>query len=72
MPALQEREPGDQARQPDVIDSDRVALPGIAFRKATSSDSDFAYGVKRRAFKAYVEQVHGWDSCGPERRRLMI
>jgi ribosomal protein S18 acetylase RimI-like enzyme len=30
-------------------------------RQATESDSEFAYHVKRAAFKEYVEQTWGWD-----------
>jgi ribosomal protein S18 acetylase RimI-like enzyme len=31
------------------------------FRKATASDSQFAYNVKKLAFGEYIDQVWGWD-----------
>lgn len=37
-------------------------------RTATPNDSEFAYCVKRAAFKEYVEKVWGWDEA--EQRRL--
>ena len=33
----------------------------ISFRKAHISDSEFAFTVKKAAFREYVEQVWGWD-----------
>lgn len=36
----------------------------ITLRKASPNDSEFAYCVKRAAFKEYVEQVEGWDEDG--------
>lgn len=36
-------------------------------RQATESDSEFAYHVKRAAFREYVEQTWGWDE-GWQRR----
>jgi len=32
-------------------------------RQATESDSEFAYQVKKRAFKQYIEQTWGWDEA---------
>jgi len=34
---------------------------GLKFRKATSSDTEFAYQTKKAAFKQYVDEVWGWD-----------
>jgi hypothetical protein len=36
-------------------------MNGLTLRKASPNDSEFAYGVKRAAFKEYVEKVGGWD-----------
>jgi GNAT superfamily N-acetyltransferase len=36
-------------------------MDSIAIRKASQSDSEFAYCVKREAFREYVEKVWGWD-----------
>ncbi|MBD3243353.1 MAG: GNAT family N-acetyltransferase [Chitinivibrionales bacterium] len=33
----------------------------VVLRPATSADGEFAYRVKRAAFKEYVEQLWGWD-----------
>lgn len=33
----------------------------LSFRKAYASDSEFVFTVKKSAFRAYVEQVWGWD-----------
>ena len=40
----------------------------LVIRRATAADSAFAYTVKRAAFRAYAEQVWGWDE--DEQRRL--
>ena len=40
----------------------------IRLRKAIPAESEFAYLVKKAAFKEYVEEVWGWD--GDEQRRL--
>lgn len=40
----------------------------LYLRKATPSDSEFAYRVKKAAFKAYVDEVWGWDD---EQQRQM-
>ena len=37
-------------------------------KKATASDSEFAYQVKKVSFRKYVEQVWGWDE--DEQREL--
>lgn len=39
------------------------AKGGLHLRKTGQDDKDFAYRVKRAAFKAYVEQVWGWDEA---------
>ena len=36
-------------------------MDNLTLREAGSEDSAFAYGVKRAAFREYVEQVWGWD-----------
>lgn len=36
-------------------------MNGLSLRKATDDDSEFAYQVKRAAFREYAEQVWGWD-----------
>ena len=33
----------------------------LSLRKADASDSEFVFTVKKAAFRAYVEQVWGWD-----------
>ena len=33
----------------------------VTLRQAIQEDSDFAYSVKKAAFRGYVEQVWGWD-----------
>ena len=38
-------------------------MGSLTLRKADPSDSDFAYRVKRAAFRGYVEQVWGWDGA---------
>ena len=40
----------------------------LKLRRATPSDSEFAFQTKKAAFKQYVEQVWGWDE--EEQRRL--
>lgn len=39
----------------------------LTLRQATPGDRDFAYRVKRAAFREYVEKVWGWDE-GEQRR----
>jgi GNAT superfamily N-acetyltransferase len=39
----------------------------LTMREATPSDSDFAFRVKRAAFREYVEKVWGWDESGQRR-----
>ena len=34
----------------------------LSLRKADASDSEFVFTVKKAAFRAYVEQVCGWDN----------
>ena len=36
-------------------------MDDLTLRKATPSDSEFAYVTKRAAFREYVEKVWGWD-----------
>jgi GNAT superfamily N-acetyltransferase len=36
-------------------------MDGLKLRRARSDDSEFAYRVKRAAFKEYIEQVWEWD-----------
>lgn len=43
-------------------------MHNLTLRKATGSDSDFAYQIKKAAFRQYVEQVWGWDES--EQRRF--
>jgi predicted mannosyl-3-phosphoglycerate phosphatase (HAD superfamily) len=43
-----------ECRRYDVMDN-------VELRKATSSDSEFAYQTKKAAFREYVEKVWGWD-----------
>ena len=43
-------------------------MDNLTLRKARPNDSEFAYCVKRAAFKEYVEKVWGWDE--DEQRRL--
>ena len=46
----------------------RVNDVNLKLRKAGPNDSDFAYRVKRAAFKEYVEKIWGWDE--DEQREL--
>jgi ribosomal protein S18 acetylase RimI-like enzyme len=48
---------------PDTTDMENLKL-----RKATASDSEFAFGVKKLVFGSYVDQVWGWDE--EEQRQL--
>ena len=41
---------------------------GLKLREANQDDCEFAYQVKRAAFRAYAELVWGWDEY--EQRRL--
>jgi ribosomal protein S18 acetylase RimI-like enzyme len=43
-------------------------MTSFSLRKATPSDGEFAYQVKKAAFKEYVEKVWGWEEG--EQRRL--
>ena len=36
-------------------------MDGLRIRTATAEDSDFAYSVKKAAFREYAEKVWGWD-----------
>ena len=36
-------------------------MNGLILREVTPNDSEFAYCVKRAAFREYVESVWGWD-----------
>lgn len=45
-------------------------MDSLKLRKATASDSEFAYRTKKAAFRRYVEQVWGWDE--EEQRQLHI
>jgi GNAT superfamily N-acetyltransferase len=43
-------------------------MVGLEIRKAKPEDCDFAYRVKRAAFREYIEQVWDWDE--DEQRRI--
>lgn len=43
-------------------------MDNLTLRNALPNDRDFAYAVKKSAFKEYVDQVWGWDEA--EQRRL--
>ena len=43
-------------------------MDNLSLRKAVANDSEFAYTVKRAAFRQYVERVWGWDD--DEQRQL--
>lgn len=45
-------------------------MDSLKLRKATASDSEFAYRTKKTAFKQYVEEVWGWDE--EEQRQLHV
>jgi GNAT superfamily N-acetyltransferase len=45
-----------------------TAMDKLTLRPAAATDSDFAYRVKREAFKDCVEKVWGWDEA--EQRQL--
>jgi len=36
-------------------------MNNLRLRRATASDSEFAYLTKRAAFKEYVDKIWGWD-----------
>jgi ribosomal protein S18 acetylase RimI-like enzyme len=36
-------------------------MNNLVLKKSTPADSNFAYSVKKAAFKAYVDQSRGWD-----------
>lgn len=40
----------------------------VALRKAGPGDREFAYEVRRTAFRRYVEKVEGWDDARERRR----
>lgn len=42
----------------------------IRLRPATAADSDFAYRVKKAAFRDYVEQVKTWDEEDQRRQHI--
>ena len=44
------------------------AMNSLTLRKASLGDSEFAYFVKKAAFRKYVEKVWGWDEN--EQRQL--
>jgi len=43
-------------------------MDSLTLRKAAANDSEFAYCVKKAAFREYVEKVWGWNE--EEQRRL--
>lgn len=43
-------------------------MNNLKLRKASTDDKEFAYCVKRAAFRQYVEKVSGWDEV--EQRQL--
>ncbi len=43
-------------------------MNSVTLRKASPHDSEFAYWVKKAAFREYVEKVWGWDE--EEQRQL--
>ena len=43
-------------------------MDDLKLRQAVAGDSEFAYGLKKAAFREYVEKVWGWDE--EEQRRL--
>jgi ribosomal protein S18 acetylase RimI-like enzyme len=48
-------------------------MDNLRLRKATADDSQFAYRIKKAAFKKYVEKVWGWDEeeqCQLHERRF--
>ena len=54
-------------QEADIIGAKAVSRPGkismnsLELRRASASDSEFAYSVKKAAFKEYVDKVWGWD-----------
>ncbi len=40
----------------------------LNIRKAMASDSEFVFTVKKAAYRAYVEQVWGWDDSYQQKR----
>ena len=57
---------GDLIRRPHVRRC--KAMDGVTLGQACPEDSEFAYCVKKAAFREYVEKVWGWDE--DEQRRL--
>jgi len=43
-------------------------VSGLTLRPAGPDDSEFAYGARKAAFRAYVEKVEGWKEA--EQRQL--
>ena len=46
---------------------DKLPMHALTLRDASPNDSEFAYCVKKAAFREYVEKVWGWDE-GKERQ----
>ncbi len=44
----------------------------LKLRKALPEDSEFAYQVKKLAFKTYVEQTWGWNWDAQRTRQVMF
>ncbi len=42
-------------------------MNGLTLRKASPGDREFAYRVRRAAFREYVEKVSGWDEDAQRR-----
>ncbi len=53
---------------PIVIEQASESMMNSVLRPATAADSEFAFQVKKAAFRAHVEMVWGWDEA--EQRRL--
>ena len=43
--------------------TDLKSKSDLRLRKARPEDSEFAFHVKKSAFKEYVEQINGWDEA---------
>ena len=50
------------------MDISLEASDSLELRQASQDDNEFAYQVKKAAFREYVEQVWGWDE--DEQRRF--
>lgn len=46
----------------------RDAMGDIVLQRATDEDSEFAFMMRKAAFRVYVDKSGGWDDC-EERRR---